>query len=364
MKINNKWMLFLLLCAPVSASAFSGQLEEPPVATVRKVGDKLIRTTPFAYKLALPPKTDKFDCLKFIDLGRTFGGNGEAVAYAYTRMIAPKDTHMRVETEHNDACVIWCNGEVVYERLGTRDITIKKGERGVELSYSFELPLKKGRNDILVKSATRGGDWCVFLQPPCNNDAVLTVTPEYPSMGLASVENVDEKVAALTDWLVIGPFPPGMDTAHGPEKEMVFGRMYPGAEGPVTWTIPKIEVLGTMIDPAPWGTTYQWNYHNGGVAWAMQQLAELTNEEKYNEWAVDFCDFQMEGMPFIDYQVDEFHAYKSANAFIVGSSLLDFTLAPSLPLIYRLRTEPDFRNRKLYSSYIDKMIAYALDGQI
>lgn len=47
--------------------------------------------------------------------------------------------------------------------------------------------------------------------------------------------------------------------------------------GLVTWTIPKIEVLGDMIDPAPWGTTYQWNYHNGGVAWAMQQLSELTN---------------------------------------------------------------------------------------
>ena len=50
-----------------------------------------------------------------------------------------------------------------------------------------------------------------------------------------------------------------------------------------------------MIDPEVWGTTYQWNYHNGGVAWAMQQLGELTGTHKYTKWATDFCDYQMEG---------------------------------------------------------------------
>mgnify|MGYP000243633217 FL=1 len=119
-----------------------------------------------------------------------------------------------------------------------------------------------------------------------------------------------------------------------------------------------------MIDPEVWGTTYQWNYHNGGVAWAMQQLGELTGTHKYTKWATDFCDYQMEGMPFVDYQVNHLRAYNSANAMVINSTLLDFTLAPSLPILYRLRMDKDFKNRDIYQAYIDKMINYARFGQI
>lgn len=104
--------------------------------------------------------------------------------------------------------------------------------------------------------------------------------------------------------------------------------MYDG----VTWTIPKIEILGDVINPAPWGTTYQWNYHNGGVAWAMQQMSEVTNNSKYKQWADNFCDYQMEGIPFVNYQVNDLRASGSANSAIINYKMLDFTLAPSLPL--------------------------------
>ncbi|MEB3375198.1 hypothetical protein SFC43_25250 [Bacteroides sp. CR5/BHMF/2] len=63
----------------------------------------------------------------------------------------------------------------------------------------------------------------------------------------------------------------------------------------ITWTIPKIEILGDMIDPKEWGTTYQWNYHNGGVAWAMQQLSEVTNDTRYRQWADNFVIFNYRG---------------------------------------------------------------------
>lgn len=102
----------------------------------------------------------------------------------------------------------------------------------------------------------------------------------------------------------------------------------------------------------------------GGVAWAMQQLSELTNNQRYNQWAVNFCDYQMEGLPFVDYQVNDLKAYNSANALVIDSKLLDFTLAPSLPIIYRLRKEQDFKNRKIYEMYINKMIHYAQHEQI
>jgi unsaturated rhamnogalacturonyl hydrolase len=45
---------------------------------------------------------------------------------------------------------------------------------------------------------------------------------------------VDKKIAEISNWLVIGPFAnpnrKGIETFYAPEKELVFGKMYEGAE--------------------------------------------------------------------------------------------------------------------------------------
>lgn len=179
---------------------------------------------------------------------------------------------------------------------------------------------------------------------------------------------MDSKITQLTNWLVIGPFAntdgKRIDTSYEPEKEIAFGKMYEGANSPVTWTIPKVEVLGDLIDPLPWGTNYTWNYHNGGVAWAMQQLAEVTGEKKYNQYATDFCDFHINGAPFVAYQVKTLRAVNSANNGFLFSPLLDFTLAPALLFICKLLKEKLFTNRGAYENYIDRMLKYAKDEQV
>jgi unsaturated rhamnogalacturonyl hydrolase len=178
---------------------------------------------------------------------------------------------------------------------------------------------------------------------------------------------VDARVADLASWLVIGPFDSsrgGLDAAHALEREFVFGRMYPGRDTPVTWTIPKVEILGGLIDPLPWGTNYNWNYHNGGTAWAMQALAEATGECKYAHYANRFCDFHLEGIPFVEHQVKTLNAVESANHWIIETPLLDFTLAPSLPFIHRLRQEAKFNNRAAYVAWIERMIRYAREEQV
>lgn len=356
------------LCAFLTTFLLTGSIAarqgEAPVEKIKRIGDKLIRETPFAYRLIQYPCTYSFEGLNFVDFRRTFGNEKEAVAYAYTQLSFPRDTTMLIEIEHNDACKIWCNGKLVYRKTGKRDIKISREERSMKMSFSFELPLKSGSNDILIKSETTGKEWCVLLQPPSEKDAVLSVVRNYAEIGLKQVKNVDQKVAGLTNWLIVGPFAPGIDEVREPEKEFRFGYMYNGLQGPVTWTIPRIEILGDVIDARTWGTSYQWNYHNGGVAWAMQQLGELTGEDKYAQWAVHFCDYQMEGIPFVDYQVNNLKAYNSANAMVINSTLLDFTLAPSLPIIYRLRTCKNFKNEEIYKTYVDKMMHYARFGQI
>ncbi|MDR1335415.1 MAG: glycoside hydrolase family 88 protein, partial [Tannerella sp.] len=333
---------------------------ETPVEVVARIGDKLVRETPFRYRLTLDEKRKAFDDLHFVDFGRSFGLGAPAVAYACTELTAESDTAMRIEVEHSDACTIWCNGDTVYHRRGQRALRLTREERSMGLSFAFDVALKRGRNRLLVKSETAGREWCVFIQPPSLREAVQADAVRYPAIGLDGMPDVDRRVADLSRWLIVGPFPAGTDSVWPPEREFRFGQLYSG----VSWTIPKVEILGDVIDPAPWGTAYQWNYHNGGVAWAMQQLAEMTGRGEYARWATRFCDYQLEGLPFVKYQVNELNAIHSANHYILNDRMLDFTLAPALPFIYRLRTDSAFANRRLYQSFVDGITAYARTGQI
>ncbi|RAJ87271.1 rhamnogalacturonyl hydrolase YesR [Chitinophaga dinghuensis] len=356
-------LLFVLLTI-ISGKAQQVKDNPRPVDKIKKIGDKLIRETPFAYQLILPARNPRFNGLTFVDFGSTFGKGKPAVAYAYTQLAVGADTTFTIEIAHNNACKVWCNGNLAYAKNKGEEIAIVRDERSMTMSDSFRVHLKKGNNDLLIKSASNGKEWCVFLQPPSEHDAVLNGPRNYAAIGLKQVKYVDSSVSNLNNWLICGPFAPGIDQSHAPETAFRFGAMYPGLETAVTWTVPKQEVLGDVIGAKAWGTTYQWNYHNGGVAWAMEQLSELTNEQQYNQWAVNFCDFQMEGMPFVDYQVNGLRAYNSANAMVINSRLLDFTLAPSIPLIYRLRKEKEFKNDAVYKAYITKMMNYAKTGQI
>lgn len=368
MKNTTLITLLLLACSLGLMAQPNVSAMNDPLAVVKLIGDKLVRDTPFKYRLTLQERSPRFNGLQFVDFGRTFGVSKPAVAYAYTHLTAIADTEMVLQTAHNDGCKIWVNGELTYQKLGKHKLELRFEERSVEMTDEFKIRLKKGANSLLIKSETFGNEWVVYLQPPSLKGAVVSSTFDYPEIGLKSVPNVDEKIAELTNWLVIGPFAnaegTGIETVYAPEKELVFGKMYEGTASPITWTIPKMEVLGDLIDPLPWGTNYTWNYHNGGVAWAMQQLAEVTGEEKYKQYATNFCDFHINGAPFVNYQVKTLRAVNSANQGFLFSPLLDFTLAPSLPFIYRLRKDDSFSNREAYQSYINRMLKYAKDEQV
>ncbi|WP_338877350.1 glycoside hydrolase family 88 protein (plasmid) [Spirosoma sp. SC4-14] len=365
--------LFLLACLSSCLSvAQPVPTTDTPLDVIKRIGDKLIRDTPFSYRLVRATPSTTFDGLQAIDFGRTFTLCKPAVAYAYTRLTAPGNQTRTLQVEHNDGCKIWLNGQLVYEKKGNHAINIVHDERSIELPNVLKLTLHKGANDLLIKSETAGKDWRVYLQPPSTKGAVLTSEQAPLTIGLHGLDSVDSSVADLSNWLVIGPFAnpasgatrTGLDKANGPETGIQFGTMYGGLEAPVTWTIPKVDVLGDVYNPLTWGTNYNWNYHNGGVAWAMQQLAEQTGEKKYDDFASRFCDFQLASIPFVRYQVKTLNAVNSANYQLVDTPLLDFTLAPALPFIYRLRKNQSFANRTDYESFIANMIKYARFEQI
>ena len=360
----------LILCSLFTLSLFGKNNNvisiQDPLDVVQLIGDKLIRETPFKYKLELSNCEKEFDKMYFVNFGRTFTTEKPAVAYAYTLLEASKDTKMDIDLEHNDACKIWLNNELVYEKKGVRNVHLVYEERSIEMSFKAKLNLKKGVNSLLIKSETTGKkEWCFLMQPPATKGAVLAQEIDYPKFVLEKTDNIDPKIATLTNWLVIGPFEIDIDNVNTPEKIIEFGKMYKGLNSQlVTWTIPKVEIVGNVIDPKPWGTTYQWNYHNGGVAWAMQQLSETSGDPKYSQWATNFCDYHLKGKTFVEYQVQTLNEVESANHYFIKVPLLDFTLAPALPFIYKLRKEKDFPMEPEYAKFVDEMVQYARTEQL
>jgi unsaturated rhamnogalacturonyl hydrolase len=343
-----------------------------PLEIAQRIGDKLIRDTPFAYQLELARVNREFANettagMQFVDFGRTFGLGRPALACAWTCITAPRDMEVIIQLEHSDGCVLLLNGREVYRNTGERDIRLVFDERSVGMTYQCLLKLKAGANSLLVKSETRGREWRFYMQPPSLKGAVVGTAEATPVIGLLDVPGIDAKIAELTHWLVIGPFPnhdPGLAQPLAAERGPLIGRMHAGIDGPVTWTIPKIEVLGSIIGWQPWGSLYHWSYYNGGTAWAMQMLAEATGEMRFSDYANRFCDYHLEGIPFVEHQVKTLNAVNSANHFIIESPLLDFTLAPSLPFLHRLLTEAGFPNRPLYQNWISRMMEYARHGQV
>ena len=359
------FLLLFALCFSCYSHAANVSALKDPLSVVSLIGDKLIRETPFKYRLEASTSKSKFDDVMCVDFGRTFGLGKNAIAIAFTQLKVDADQTFSIQLEHNDGCKIILNGTTIYHKTGQRKIHIVLDERDFELPERLELQLKKGINNLIVESQTYGDEWRFYMQPPSDKGAILEKSISYPKIGLLSVENVDRKLAEISNWLVLGPLSENETQLSAIENQLVFGKMYNGIDDQlVTWTIPKVEVLGNVINPAPWGTTYQWNYHNGGVAWAMQTLSEATGKQKYNDWATAFCDFHINGIPFVEYQVKTLNAFKSANHYILKTPLLDFTLAPSIPLIYRLQKERNFPSRAAYEKFVAEMMKYAKEEQI
>ena len=360
-------LIFSFLIISVTAQK-SAVAVESPLEVLKLVGNKLVKETPFKYQLAVGTPNKTFNGIQAVDFGRTFGLGKPAVAYATTILTAAEKSELDIEIEHNDGCKIWLNNKLVYDKQGDRLINLKVEERSVKMSNHCKLDLKKGQNILLIKSETAGQEWKVFIQPPTTNGAILSKSINYPLIGLTNMKYVDKSVANISNWLVVGPFDntdrKGINTIYEPENNISFGYMYQGSDELITWTIPKIEILGGMINQKKWGTSYNWNYHNGGTAWAMEKLAQLTGEAKYSNYAFNYCNFHLDGIPFVNYQVKKLNADSSANKEILGVPLLDFTLAPSLPLVYRLESNDTFEKRDAYKKFVDKMIQYAEEGQL
>ena len=372
MKYVSICVLLLGFQLPASAQDFkkTSLPDEPPLATISRVADKIVHSVDFNFQLSLRPPQQRFDFIESIDFARTCQSGKPGVAYAFTTLESDSDRQMVIDISYSDEIMIWLNNSLVFSSLGPHQALVISEERGLRLMEHFQVYLKKGCNELLIKSATSGKEWKVFIQP--GGALIEAISSTNPLIRLKGLPYVSEHIARLTNWLIAGPFPnplteegySGIKTVYPPENGFKTGELYQGTDGPVTWTIPKVEVFGNLIGAHPlWGSYYNYNYHTAGVAWAMMHLSKYTGDSIYDRYAKNYTDFHLRTKPFVEYQVKKLHGFNSVNHFLIETPLLDFTLAPSLPYVERLLGNNDFKNRKEYENWVNNMIDYALNNQ-
>lgn len=338
-----------------------------PIGKIEKVANKIIANTSFEFQLELSKPNTYFDFIEVVDFGRTYGENEPGVAFSYTEIHSEAAKDLEIQVSHNDGLIILMNGKEVYRKTGKRKVKLIKGERALEFESKFNISLKQGKNTLILKSNTDGdGKWIVYLQPSGSLIFDESSNEGKPKIGLGSNPLITDQVSKLSNWLVVGKFETNFENslakAYGPEKGLEPGTIY---KENVTWELPRIEVLGNVQNGHPmWGSYYNYNYHTGGVAWAMMHLSEVTGNNKYDDFAKHYTDFHINTKPFIRYQVKELNAFRSVNNQLIETPLLDFTLAPSLPYIYRIVKGNDFENKTEYETWINQMTDYALNEQL
>lgn len=371
MRKKSKLIPAVILLAGTLLTYREGLAQEQPLTLIKTVADKIVRETPFQFRLVVPPNANNFDFVQHVDFGRTFGLGKPAVAYALSQIEAAADTSFVMQVSHNDGLRVYINDQLVYEKTGDRKVNVIPRERDILLETEFPVKLRKGKNKILVKSETKGDEWIFYLQP--KGSLIEERKAGAPKISLANMPYISEEIARLTNWLVIGPFDNptqnnrriGLQQSYGPETSFEIGKLYNDGKKGTSWTIPKIEIFADVQNPQPfWGTYYNWNYHAGGVAWAMGRLAEVTGDKKYDMFSKRWTDFMLEKRPFIKYQVNDLNGFQSTHHQLFNTPLLDFTAAPSLPFIDRLNRHKQFGNRAAYEAFVKEVKNYVVHQQI
>jgi rhamnogalacturonyl hydrolase YesR len=363
--------VFLMGCLLFSTLlAFAQDFERQPVDAVKAVADKTLREVPFAFRAILQKPGTYFQGMNTLNLERTFPMGKPGVAYALSVINSERTSTLPLEVSHSDGLKIWLNGKVVYEKQKTGPAVVREEERDIFLENTIQLPVQKGRNELLIKSETAGTDWKVFLRrrfPKVPEGQKQD--NEWMKLSIGYLPHITEEVAELSNWLVIGPFPnpdrSGLSTTYPPEEGFVLGRLYEYGGQEIAWQLPKVEILADVIDADPlWGTLYDWNYHTAGYAWAIRNLGEFTGEQKYVDYLTTYCNFMFDIKPYIGYEKYTLHRPYSRHTHLWNTPLLDFTSAPALPFIYRLRKDNNFDRQEEYEALVEATQDYLMKEQI
>ena len=299
-----------------------------PLELARRVADKVVDNTRFELEYKLQSAYPDFGC---VDFGRCMDRPG--VAYALTTLRCEGDTEELFELGCTGPVRITIDDSVVYERPLPHPFAVEFGEKDYRLPESFRLRLTAGPHKLLVKTEYRGGEH-LFLMQSRNFS-------RYAERGRKIFCTLETYAPKLKEarWLVLGTFEGDLATPLAPDSALLFHTPYRDCGRTLAWNIPPIDIVSA---PAANGRFFEWYYHVGCFAWALQRLSAATGDLKYAVYADAWCDFSLGTFPLAEHQTQRLHAVRSFNFGTAGRPMLDYVSAPAMP----------YSTRKSYPSLV------------
>lgn len=343
-KLNEILLSLFILALPAGVKGANIR----PIETVSKVADKVLNDVKFYYNLKLADSSDYGD-VRTLDFSRNFNSDGSA--YALSTIICEEAREAKMQIVNYGKCKIFLNGEEIWRNEGMKEADFQLIEREFVLKGELSLSLKKGVNQILIKSASSDKAWKVYLRP---RGFAFT---------LKGLKEVESSLSEYSDWLMIGTYSE-FDKSEDVEREFIPGKMY-GCSQAFTWIVPRKEIVAANAEiHQPWGEGYTaFNYHAGGLAMAMEILGQYSGEQRFTDYSRTYCDFYIEKRKYMKYQKDELNAFEAWDNKIYKGYLLDYTSAPLLPYAeVLLNTEKSERNPE-YLTFFNETKDYILNEQ-
>lgn len=327
--------------------------QQPPIETISRVADKVLRDVRFHYNLKLANSSD-YGNVETLNFGRNYSDKN--CAYALTTIDSPKDTTFFLSIANYGACRIMLNGEIVWKHEGMHPDDFQYIERDYLITGSVRLSVKKGINRLLIKSeAPDIYDWKIHLRPLGFQ------------FSLAGLKEVEKSLSDISRWLMIGTYPKAeFDKIESVEKEFVSGKMYSLTNNrEITWILPRLEIVAANAQiHQPWDEGYTaFNYHAAGLAMAMEMLGQYSKKQQYTNYSRKYCDFYIEKREYLSYQKFKLNAFNAWDHKVVKGCLLDFSSAPMLPYAEVLLNTPVEKRDSRYLDFFNEMKEYVVNHQ-
>ena len=214
----------------------------PPIRGNRPID--LTRTAPGRNGTTLAWKAVRADGDHgMVDLARTVGDIGDCSAFGYAELESPTDRPAQIGVGSDDTLTVTLNGREVYRFNGNR---VYEPE-----SARFDVELKQGKNQLLVRCGNNGGPWAFSVAVTTTTDLAFLQGPstggfdpdKYKAVALKGQGKPDHGKALFFDLKglacskchvvggeggAVGPELSGV-AAKYPREELVSSVLYPSA---------------------------------------------------------------------------------------------------------------------------------------
>jgi rhamnogalacturonyl hydrolase YesR len=314
-RVKNILTIFFI-CGCLCASAQTGNVQAEALSVSKRVADKLIRDTRFAYTLS--PRKEELG-MQVIDL-REMVTNGNQVVYALRRCMAKTDTAVRFGISYPGELVVYVNDQPVYRNTsGHLQMPAEDAYNRFRFQTYFTAQFRKGENEIRIRLRTAALPAVVFLRPQ------VTIGDADNALSFGTMPQ--------RSWLLLGPFTGNDTTVVDHDVQPYYtarGKYY-------TWqNMPQRLLPELLVDST---LTYQrdpyldWNYSNGNTVWSVLSLASYTGDAKYKAFVQRYAQFMMDNMPYFRRQYDSLFSFRGSFHRFFRMSMLDDAGSAVLPYI-------------------------------